>query len=547
MLSKLNVSNFVLIENEELIFHHGFTVITGETGSGKSILLGALKLILGDRADFTVIRDKSKKTIVEGSFELSKDYFYSFFTDHDLDFADETIIRREINANGKSRAFINDTPVQLTILKLLTQQLIHIHSQHNTIQLKDRSFQLNMLDAYASISNEQDQLGVVYKSYKSLEHKLQAKKTAYAELSKEFDFLNFQLQELQQLALEETNYLDLEEKLKAIEQSEDITQAFSAIHYVIEESDESVIGQLKTLMKSIQFDFSQLNELNQRIESTIIELNDISAEAQIKGSSLSLPEDDLDDLTAKIDAYNHALRKHHVVDQQELRKVCQDIKSQLDLFENSDDEIKALEKEKENLWQEAQSLAKTISQSRKKAAVLFEDDLKHVLSELKLNDAILKFDFSEKDLNEKGIDDIHILFSPNKGLAPRPIEKSASGGELSRLMLAIHYLLSKKQNLPTVIFDEIDTGVSGEVASKIGGHLKKMGENMQLMAITHLPQVAAMGSEHFVVEKYNESSITKTAIRLLENDERTIEVARLMSGEEINDAAKQNALNLLNS
>lgn len=547
MLSRLNVSNFVLIENEELKFHDGFSVITGETGSGKSILLGALRLILGERADFAVIRDKNKKTIVEGSFELTKDHFYSFFEEHDLDYFDETIIRREIDAKGKSRAFINDTPVQLSILKLLTQQLIHIHSQHNTIQLKDKSFQLNMLDAYASTKEELGSLSEAFKKYKELEKELQAKKQAYAELSKEFDFLSFQLEELKLLSLEELNYLELEEKLKAIEQSEEITQAFSSIHYVLEDSEENVIGQLKALLKSGQIDYSHLTELNQRIESTIIELNDISSEAQIKGSNLSLPEDDLEDLTAKMDAFNHALRKHHVTNQEELRGVYEQIKGQLDVFENSDDQIKLLESKRQNHLQQAKELASSISKSRQKAAAIFEKDLVDVLNDLKLKDATLKFDFNQKDLSDKGMDEIHILFTPNKGLAPRPIEKSASGGELSRLMLAIHYLLSKKQNLPTVIFDEIDTGVSGEVASKIGGHLKRMGENMQLMAITHLPQVAAMGNKHYVVEKYDENSITKTGIRLLEESERVGEVARLMSGEKINEAAKENALNLLNN
>lgn len=546
MLSRLVVSNFVLIENEELNFHSGFSVITGETGSGKSILLGALKLILGERADFAVIRDKNKKTIVEGCFHLPSNNFQAFFDEHDLDFYKETIIRREIDAKGKSRAFINDTPVQLSILKRLTQQLIHIHSQHNTIQLKDKIFQLNILDAYAGTLDEKTALQKAFSVFKLKEKELNEKKEEFIELSKEYDFLNFQLEELDRLALNDIDYSDLEEKLKAIEQSEEITQAFSSIHTVIEEKEANVSEQLKSLVKSIQVDFSQLNELKERLESVIIELDDISSEAQSTGSNLSLPEDDLTELTSKIDAFNHALRKHHIGSQSELIEVYNSIKQQVDDFENSDGQIKVLEQAVKIELEKAEKLAKKISNARKDAAKRFEDDLKTVLDDLKLKDATLQFEFFGKALSISGIDEVNILFTPNKGLEPRPIEKAASGGELSRLMLAIHYLLSKKQDLPTVIFDEIDTGVSGEVASRIGAHLKRMGENMQLMAITHLPQVAASGNYHYVVEKYDVKGITKTGINEISKEERINEVARLMSGEEINDAAKKNALNLLN-
>lgn len=546
MLSRLTVSNFVLIENEELSFHPNFSVITGETGSGKSILLGALRLILGERADFSVIRDANRKTIVEGFFTIDGDFFKPFFEDYDLDFNEETIIRREIDAKGKSRAFVNDTPVQLLVLKNLTQQLIHIHSQHNTIQLKDKLFQLNILDAYANTFGDIKELLAAFSTFKSKEKELNDKKEEFILLSKEFDFLNFQLEELNNLRLEEINYQNVELKLKAIEQSEEITQSFSSINYVIDQKEDSVCEQLKTLSKSITIDYPQLVELKNRIDSVIIELDDLSSEAQLTGSNLSLPDDDIGELTLQLDAFNSALRKHHVSGQDELLNIYSTIRSQVNDFENSDELMKGLEIECNQRYKIALDLAKKISEERKKAAKIFEVDLEKVLSELKLDDAVLRFNFSEKGLNSSGIDEVGIVFTPNKGMNPQPIEKAASGGELSRLMLAIHYLLSRKQNLPTVIFDEIDTGVSGEVASKIGNHLKRMGENMQLMAITHLPQVAASGDHHYVVEKYDEKGKTKTTINELTKEERIDEVARLMSGEEINDAARTNALNLLN-
>jgi DNA repair protein RecN (Recombination protein N) len=546
MLTRLKVSNFVLIENEELTFHNGFSVITGETGSGKSILLGALKLILGERADYAVIRDSSKKTIVEGTFVVEETRFPGFFKQHDLDFSEETIIRREIDAKGKSRAFINDTPVQLAVLNSFTEKLIHIHSQHNTIQLKNKAFQLNILDAFADTSKDKEKLETTFCKYKLKDKELEERKNAIAELTKEYDFLLFQLNELEALALDKVDYFALEKKLKAIEQSEEISQSFAAISHVIDEKEDSVESQLKTLLRTITADFPDLVALKERLESALIELNDISAEAQIAGSNLSFPDEDINELTTKLDVFNHALRKHQVSSQTELMKLCNNIRGQVDTFSNADEDIKVLEEARDNLYTAAMHLAERITEARKAGAVRFEQAIKTVLDSLKLTDAYLQFAFEKRELGINGMDEVSIQFSPNKGMAASAVEKAASGGELSRLMLAIHYLLSQKRNLPTVIFDEIDTGVSGEVASKIGQHLKKMGEHMQLMAITHLPQVAAAGKHHYVVEKHDNDDKTFTRINELNEVQRVEEVARLMSGEQINEAARTNAMNLLN-
>lgn len=546
MLTRLKVSNFVLIENEELTFHNGFSVITGETGSGKSILLGALKLILGERADYAVIRDRTKKTIVEGTFAITETRFPDFFEQHDLDFNEETIIRREIDAKGKSRAFINDTPVQLAVLKSFTEKLIHIHSQHNTIQLKDKAFQLTILDAFADTSKDKQQLEATFREYKLKDKELEIRKNAIAELTKEYDFLLFQLDELEALALDKLDYSALEQQLKAIEQSEEITRSFAAISHVIDEKEDSVESQLKALLKTITADFPDLVALKERLESVLIELNDISAEAQLAGSNLSFPEEDINELTIKLDAFNHALRKHQLTSQTELMELWDTIRSQVESFSNADKDIKVLEEARDQLYASAMQQAERITKARKAGAVKFEEAIKTVLAALKLSDAELQFAFEKRELGISGIDEVSIQFTPNKGMAASAVEKAASGGELSRLMLAIHYLLSQKRNLPTVIFDEIDTGVSGEVASKIGQHLKKMGQHMQLMAITHLPQVAAAGKHHYVVEKQDISDKTITRINELNEAQRVEEVARLMSGEQINEAARTNAMNLLN-
>lgn len=544
MLTKLTVNNFALIQNAIIEFDNGFTVITGETGSGKSILLGALKLILGERADYSVIRDESSKTVVEVVFDIKRSNLKSFFDDNDLDYWKETIIRREINNKGKSRAFINDTPVQLNLLKSLTEHLIHIHSQHHTLELKNKSYQLNILDTIAENDNFLKELKVKFNALKESRRKLESLKAKRSQIQLESEFNQFQLEELQKLNLDQKDYSSIGQEVQRGEEFEVIKSGYQMISDVIN-SDNGVTSNLNLLRKNIQVKDERLNELLERIKTTLIELDDIASVAEDDLSGLDLNPNRLDELMKDLDQFNTALRKHHFTTQDQLIELRDKLSSEVSESENIDDNITDLEIQVRNLLDEANKIALTISTKRKSILPQLENDIKEYLTRLKINDASVKFELKDTELSAQGSDEVALYFSPNKGLSPQLIEKAASGGELSRLMLVLQYLLSKKKQLPTVIFDEIDTGVSGEVAQKIGDHLKQMGTHMQLLAITHLPQVASRGTNHIRVEKQTENGTTKTVLNVLQNDDRVEEIAKLMSGSEINQAAIENARNLM--
>lgn len=546
MLKRLSVNNFALIETAALDLKSGFTVITGETGSGKSILLGALKLILGERADYSVIRDESKKTIVEAVFEIKAKRFTSFFTEHDIDFENETIIRREIHAKGKSRAFINDTPVSLSILKEFTQGLIHIHSQHHTLALKDVDFQRSILDVIADNSKELKSLNESYSSRKRIKKEMKSLEESQAKLKLEHEFNSFQLEELEGLQLTQRDYEQIETEVKRGEQFEEIKSAYQLMAHLINDDDEGVLSSLNQISKGANVNDDKVQALLERVQSVKLELADISANAEDDLSEMMTDPETLDQYIEQLDAFNSALRKHHVNSQNDLIEIYDKLAQDIHNSEHFDEQIKELQDQLDAIESIALLTAQKLSDARKKVAKKIEKEVAKLLNHLKLEGAQIDFSFQEKELGEYGIDDISLYFAPNKGMSPQVIEKSASGGELSRLMLVIQYLLSQKQQLPTVIFDEIDTGVSGEVAQKIGEHLKKMGETMQLMAITHLPQVASKGADHILVKKQNEKEGTKTYLRRLNSDERVEEIAKLMSGSKINEAALMNAKNLMN-
>ncbi|HLW29393.1 MAG TPA: DNA repair protein RecN [Brumimicrobium sp.] len=545
MLNRLTVNNFALIENAQLELNNGFTVITGETGSGKSILLGALKLILGERADYTVIRDQEKKTIVEAVFSISGNDFSSFFNIHDLDMEKETIIRREINAKGKSRAFINDTPVQLSVLKDLSERLIHIHSQHHTLELKNKSYHRSILDV---ISDNQELLVILkglYGKARNLSKEIKTLEDNKSHLTLEQEFNTFQLEELTKLQLDKLDYESIENEVKRGEQFEELKSAYQLITYTIND-EEGVLNALNKVIKTANVKDPQIEQLLERIHSVNIELKDIGAIAEDDLSDLTLEPEELTKYINHLDAYNSALRKHSLNSQEDLKALFDKLSKEIDDSSHIDEKIAEMKIELENLQLKAAEIAKQLSAKRKKSAKVIEGQVAELLNQLKLEGAVIHFDFELMEISEHGTDDITLYFAPNKGMAPQVIEKSASGGELSRLMLVIQFLLSQKQQLPTVIFDEIDTGVSGEVAHKIGEHLKKMGDRMQLMAITHLPQVASKGSHHILVKKEDDNGFTKTYLKPLNNEERIEEIAKLMSGSVVNEAALLNAKNLMN-
>ena len=552
MLHSLYIQNFALIEKVTLDFSKGFTVITGETGSGKSILLGALHLILGDRADYSVIRNKEEKTVVEAVFKIRNFDLDTFFTENELDFNEETIVRREISAQGKSRAFINDTPVQLSVLKELAEKLIHIHSQHHTIDLKNMDFQMELLDVLGDTLSLKNEFNTLFTAYKSARLQLNQKEETLKKALLNADYVKFQLDELEKLDLMNTNFQEIENELKAIENSEDIKLGFSLL--IDQLTDEggvtNALNQLihvKTKLDKIAGIYPQLDVLSQRFKETYLEFLDIGQEAISNLDDLEVNPAQKELLTGKIDLFNSVLRKHNALNQEELMEIYSNLSTTQLSVEELELEITAIKNTLKLLEVELTQKAEVLHESRVSKALDIQNQLIDLLVELKLPHTQIVFDLAKTDkFSVNGFTDMKLLFSPNKGMIPLPIERAASGGELSRVMLAFQYLISAKKQLPTLIFDEIDTGVSGEVAQKIGNILHKMGDYMQIFAITHLPQVAGKGQNHLKVSKSHETEITTTEVLKLSKQERIEEIARLMSGDNINKAALENAKALMN-
>ena len=549
MLANLHIQNFALIEEAQLNFQSGFTVITGETGSGKSILLGALNLILGERADYGVIRDKASKTFVEATFLVKGFELEDFFNQNDLDFAHETVIRREITAQGKSRAFVNDTPVQLNVLKELSEKLVHIHSQHHTLELKNPQFQLDLLDVLSDNTLRRQTFKKTFLDWKIINQVLVQKRAIFAKLLQDADYNRFQWEELNQLNLDAEDYLMIERELSSFEKMEDLKATFASTSFLI--SDENGISDRLSLLKSnlekVRDLNPAMNSLSERVVASLIELKDIAEEAEVQLENLESNPQRQAELTEKIDVYNRSLRKHQVNNQAELLEIFKTLSEAQSSTVELENEIEKLVKQVDELDAEVQKLAAELHKNRVENAPKVSKQLISVLDELKLVDTKIIFDLSGANkMDENGNSNLTLLFSPNPGIDPKPIEKAASGGELSRFMLALQLLLSAKKQLPTLLFDEIDTGVSGEVAQKIGVVLQKMGAKMQVMAITHLPQVAGKGMNHWKVQKVNAKGSTLTEVIELNQNQRIEEIARLMSGENINEAALQNAKALMN-
>lgn len=549
MLRALRIQNFALINALNLSFDKGFTVITGETGSGKSILLGALNLILGERSDFSLIGPTGDKAIVEVDCELHTKW-KAFFNENDLDFELLTTIRREIHASGKSRAFINDTPVSLSTLKELSLHLISIHSQYNTLELKNTDYQLQMLDTLADLTHERASFEANYFKWKSLSNELEKLKAIQRDAIQRLDYLDFQVNELVDLQLENTDYSALESEYKFIESAEDIQRVLQLVNVAVDE-DNGMNDQLNQLLNQLSRHngvSEDLSQLAERLKAVSVELSDLSKDAMRLNDQMEYQPHRLMELEDKINRYNHVLRKHQVSDQPALIEIWRQFEAELNGTSNDIDRMEELENEVSNLRNSLLELANSLHQKRSEATETISFNLKSILTDLKLPETQLTFQLARREaLTSSGNTDLTILFSANKGMSPVPVEKAASGGELSRLMLALQKMISTKMQLPTVLFDEIDTGVSGEVAEKMGKLLKEMGTTMQLMAITHLPQVASKGTHHVKVEKYIKQNATVTNVRGLSDNERQMEIARLMSGEEITDAAIVAARQLMNS
>jgi DNA repair protein RecN (Recombination protein N) len=549
MLKQLNIKNYALIYESTIDFPKGLTVITGETGAGKSILLGALGLVLGNRAETDALNDKTKKCIVEAVFDVSDYHLHDFFKAHDIDFENETTVRREINPEGKSRAFINDSPATLGVLKELAERLIDVHSQHETLLLNQVSFQFRVLDSFAGLKTELPEYKNTFSEYQSIKKKLQDLQEKEAQLKKDLDYFRFQFKELEELSPKANEYSALEKESEALENAESIKGNLNAIYTVLNGDNENIVSRLnalKIVASQLAKYGNEYEELGKRISSSLVELKDLAEEATALEEKTTFDPERLQQINERIDAYNRLLKKHGVKSEQELITLQTEFEEKIGTIENFDDELAKLQKQLQTLKERLSKIANAISDKRRKAIPGIETEIKKMLETLSMPNAQFKVEISARqDFNANGIDDIAFLFSANKGGDFKELHKVASGGELSRLMLCIKALVAKLTALPAIIFDEIDTGVSGDVADKIGQILEGMGKSMQVISITHLPQLASKGKSHLFVYKADTNDKTVSHIKALTKDERIVEIAKMLSTGKPTEAALSNAKELL--
>ena len=550
MLSNLSIKNYALIDHLDVSFTEGFTCITGETGAGKSILLGGLSLVLGKRADLSVLRDNGQKCIIEAEFEIQKYKLKSFFKANDLDYEDRTIVRREILPSGKSRAFINDTPITLDILSKLGSRLIDVHSQHQTLQLANTDFQLKVIDALAGnksvLSAYTDQLYTYKKASKELTELVDFQSDA----NKEHDYNSFLLKELEDTALKLGMQKELEEQYEQLNNVENIMDHLSKGDKLLNDEQVGVLNvfsELKQVSNRLSGFGNQYTLLNERIQSVFIEMDDISGEWQSFQEKVEANPGLLEEVSAKLQQLFDLQKKHGVSDVEELLTIKDQLSEKVDITENLEANIKAKEKELEQVNIALTKISKTLSERRLKVLPALKKQLEESLHVLGMPSATFKIELaSATDFKTSGKDDLTFLFSANKGTEYGDLKKVASGGELSRIMLTIKAILAKYEHLPTMMFDEIDTGVSGEISNKMGDIMAAMSKTMQVFSITHLPQVASKGSHHFKVYKIDEGETTYTRMKKLTTDERVVELAEMLGGKDVSDSAMAHARQLLN-
>lgn len=551
MLKYLYISNYALIDRLEINFESGFTTITGETGAGKSIILGALMLILGKRADTTVLQNKDQKCVIEGKFDISKTDNKVFFQQNDLDYEDITIIRREISPSGKSRAFINDTPVNLNQLKELTSTLIDIHSQHQNIQLNQTAFQLSLIDGFSKNGQLLETYKNTYKNFKKSGSKLENLKELRARQQKDQDYYNFQFNEINDADFSPDETKILEDDLNTLGNAEKIQEILSKLEYLLYENERSIYNLLNEVKKEME-NISSLNttieSIRQRLESLSIEIKDIYDESNNFSSSVSTDDKRLEEVNSRLLLLQKLLNKHQVNDVIELNQVRDQFDSYLQNIDTAENEINDLENEVQELNGKLSELAKELTDIRKEQIPYVEKEVIILLQSLGMPNA--RFSIKHQILenfNEFGKDQFEWLFSANKGSELSPVSSVASGGEISRLILSIKYLQTGTNVLPTIIFDEIDTGISGEIAIKTAHILKKLSLKHQVLSITHLPQIAASGDQQYIVYKDAGGPVTYTRIKPLHPDERTLEIAKMLSGDNAGEAALNTAKEMLRS
>ncbi len=548
MLKTLRIQNYALIDQVSVDFNPGLTIITGETGAGKSILIGAIGLLTGARADTSILKDKEQKCIVEGIFDISKYGLKEFFEQNDLDYEDVTIIRREITPQGRSRAFINDTPVNLKTVKDLSAYLIDIHSQHDTLLLNNPNYQLDVIDAYAGNSVFLENYSKEFKKYKQLKNELDQLKQQIAKEKADLDYYQFQFDQLENAKLQEGEQKELEEEQQQLSHIEEIKNALGQILFILSDEETGVNDKVRIAQRTaeeIQDYLPAAKDFAQRLESVYIELQDLASEVEVNFNDIDYNPERLEQVNERLDLIYELEHKFNVDSVEELLKIKDELEQKLLNINNYDEYLAKLEKELNQQLEKVQKLANELTQRRIGSITVFEKEIMQLLHNLGMPNAVFQAKIEKTELTATGHDKITFYFSANKKVDMQPISKVASGGELSRLMLAIKYIVSQSKTLPTIIFDEIDTGISGEIADKVGQLIKKLSKNIQVIDITHLPQIAAKADTHLLVYKHDTEKGTITNIRVLTEDERVREIAKMLSGEHITQAAIEHAKSLI--
>jgi DNA repair protein RecN (Recombination protein N) len=550
MLTSIYIDNYALIDHLEINLNKGLTIITGETGAGKSILLGALGLLLGKRADTTVLKDTDRKCVVEGVFAIEEYKLESYFSANDLDYEPDTIFRREISNKGKSRAFINDTPVNLSLLQELSLKLIDVHSQHQNLLLNDASYIRWIIDSFAGTQNLLRKYQDTYNEFTAL-HKNYVETVSNYEQDKEnLDFLTHQYNELQSANLHDNELDELEQELDLLSHAEDIKSSLNKSSDLLSQEDSGIVAQLKQvfdILSKISSHYHYADEFRSRIESTYIELKDIAEGLLQHFERLDFDPGRMEFISSRINDLHNLLRKHKKENISDLIVVRNKLDEKLQNLAIGDFELEKLTAELNAKKQIMLDMAQSLSDARQSAFAAFSEQVLKLLKNIGLKHSNFRIQHTSIEPIKSGIDSIEFLFSANENISLQAIHKVASGGELSRLMLAIKYLISNASGLPVIIFDEIDTGVSGEIADMVGNLIKEMSENMQVINITHLPQVASKGDQHYLVYKQADNGKTETLIKKLNSSERLNEIAKMLSGDSITDEAIENARVLLNS
>lgn len=553
MLTRLHIQHYAIIEELTIDFAPQLNIITGETGAGKSILMGALSLVLGERADTSILQDKEKKCIVEGSFAAkemkNRKGIAAFFEAHELEWEDELLIRREISSTGKSRAFVNDTPVNLNQLKQLAGLLVDLHQQFDTLELGNSDFQQEVLDALAGNETILAAYQSLHKRYQQASKELEAQRRLQAEANASLDYNRFLFDELEELNLQENELEELDTEIKLLSNAESVKQQLSAVSFELEGADQPVVQQLRSLVSKLQAltPYHQAIEgLAGRMQSAQLELKDIAAELEHINDSVQYSPERIQLVNERLSAGYKLQKKHNVSSTAELLGIRNNLQQQLDNVLNIGDSITAKEKELAALMQEVKEQAALLSERRHKAVPGFATSVNRLLAQVGMPNARFKVAVDGiEGFNENGADHIEFLFDANKSNRFEPLRKVASGGELSRLMLCIKSLVAKSLQLPTLIFDEIDTGISGEAARQVGQIMKELANGHQLISITHQPQIAARADAHYFVYKSIQKDKIVTAVKLLSNDERINAIAQMLSGEKPTAAALQNAREML--